>query len=236
MEEILNDWKRFSLLEEENNKVTLDEENNDAKEEIIAAKFMTRRALNIEAIGRTLKPLWKTRNGFEIRDVGNHILLFVFDNEIEAERIMATEPWTYDKHLIILSCYNGSCPIQNIRFHTVKFWVQLHGLRVNRLNERTAYGIGKSLGEVSRATQAGELIGGNFLRVRAGINVTRPLSRGCRVLLGNDCEVWVAFMYEKLPNFCYWCGMVSHDAKECSIWLSSKGSLPLDQQGYGAWL
>lgn len=30
--------------------------------------------------------------------------------------------------------------------------------------------------------------------------------------------------------------MVSHDAKGCSVWLSSKGSLPLDQQVYGAWL
>ena len=30
--------------------------------------------------------------------------------------------------------------------------------------------------------------------------------------------------------------MVSHDAKECSIWLASKASLPLDQQEYGSWL
>lgn len=30
--------------------------------------------------------------------------------------------------------------------------------------------------------------------------------------------------------------MVSHDAKECSVWLSSKGSLSLDQQEYGSWL
>ena len=30
--------------------------------------------------------------------------------------------------------------------------------------------------------------------------------------------------------------MVSHDAKECSVWLSSKGSLSLDQQEYGPWL
>ena len=117
MEEILDDWKRFSLLEEENSKVTLDDENQGSTEVILAGKFMTRRALSIEAIGRTLKPLWRTRNGFEIRDVGNHILLFVFDNETEAERVLATEPWTYDKHLIILSRYDGSCPIQNIRFH-----------------------------------------------------------------------------------------------------------------------
>ena len=30
--------------------------------------------------------------------------------------------------------------------------------------------------------------------------------------------------------------MVSHDAKECSVWLSSKGSLSLEQQEYGLWL
>ena len=65
MKDVLNDWKRFSLLEEETNRVTLDEENLDAKEVILATKFMTRRALNIKAIGRTLKPLWKTRNSFE---------------------------------------------------------------------------------------------------------------------------------------------------------------------------
>ena len=29
---------------------------------------------------------------------------------------------------------------------------------------------------------------------------------------------------------------MSHDAKECSVWLSSKGFLSLEQQGYGAWL
>ncbi|XP_030969817.1 uncharacterized protein LOC115990093 [Quercus lobata] len=236
MEEILNDWKRFSLLEEEDSKVTLDDENNDAKEVILAGKFMTRRVLSIEAVGRTLKPLWKTKNGFEIRDVGNHVLLFVFDNEEEAERVLAAEPWTYDKHLIILSRYDGSCSVQKIRFHTVKFWVQLHGLPVNKLNERTAYGIGRSIGEVSRASQSDEIIGGNFLRIRVGINATRPLSRGRKVLIGNGKEVWVSFKYEKMPNFCYWCGMVSHDAKECKVWLSSKGSLSLDQQEYGSWL
>lgn len=190
-------------MEEENSKVTLDEENHAAKEVILASKFMTRRALSIEAVGRTLKLLWKSRNGFQIRDVGNHVLLFVFDDESEAERVLATELWTYDKDLIIFSRYDGSCPIRNIRFHTVKFWVQIHGLPVNKLNKRTTYGIGNNIGEVTRASQSGEVIGGNFLRIRVGIIVTRPLSRGRKVLLGNDTEVWVNSKYEKMSNFCY---------------------------------
>ena len=160
----------------------------------------------------------------------------MFDNENEAERILATELWTYDKHLIILSCYDGASPVWSIRFQYVKFWVQIHDLPVNRLNEKTACEIGNSLGEVSKVAQVGELIGGDFLRVRVAVNVSRPLNRGRKVLLGKDGEVWVNFRYEKMPNFCYWCGMVSHGAQECSVWLASKGSLPLDQQGFGAWL
>ena len=217
-------------------KIILDSEYPVAKEVILATKFLTRRALNIEAIGRTLKPLWKSQNGFEMRDVGNHIILFVFSNVIEADRIIATEPWTYDKNLIILSRYDGLCPIRNGSFHTVNFWVQLHGLPVSRLNEKHAYGIGETLRAVSKAFHAGELFGGNFLRVRVGVNVSQPLNRGRIVRLGTDEEVWVSFKYEKMPNFCYWCGMVSHDAKECSIWLASKASLPLDRQEYGPWL
>ena len=160
----------------------------------------------------------------------------MFSDENKAERILATEPWTYDKHLIILSRYDGSCPIWNGRFHTIKFWVQIHGLPVSRLNKKTAYGIGKSLGEASRASQVEELIRGNFLRIRVGVNVSRPLNKGRKVLLGDEDEVWVTFKYKKLPNFFYWCGMASHDVKECSVWLFSKGSLSLDQQEYGSWL
>ena len=46
------------------------------------------------------------------------------------------------------------------------------------------------------------------------------------MILDNDEEVWVAFRYEKLANFCYWCGMVCYNDKDCDIWLLSKGSLP----------
>lgn len=71
----------------------------------------------------------------------------------------------------------------------------------------------------------GILVRGDFLRVRVEIDVSKPLCRGRRVLLNGDSEGWVSFKYEKMPNFCCWYGMVSHDDKECSIWLASKGAL-----------
>jgi hypothetical protein len=46
----------------------------------------------------------------------------------------------------------------------------------------------------------------------------------------------VSFKYERLPNFYYWCGLLTHDEKECEIWLRSKGSLSAVDHQYGTWL
>lgn len=71
-----------------------------------------------------------------------------------------------------------------------------------------------------------ELVGGDFLRVKVKVDVSRTLCRSRKAVLEDNKEIWVSFKYEKLPNFCYWCGMVSHVNKEGKIWLASKGTPP----------
>ena len=43
-------------------------------------------------------------------------------------------------------------------------------------------------------------------------------------------------MYECLPKICYRCGHLSHDDRECSVWLSSQGELSGAEQQFGPWL
>lgn len=38
------------------------------------------------------------------------------------------------------------------------------------------------------------------------------------------------------PNICYWCGQLSHEDKDCILWLQSKCSLSTDDQQFGAWI
>ena len=47
---------------------------------------------------------------------------------------------------------------------------------------------------------------------------------------------WVAFQYEKLPIFCYWCGVLNHDEKDCALWTDNGGTLNTEDQQYKAWL
>ena len=75
--------------------------------------------------------------------------------------------------------------------------------------------------------------GGPCMRIRVQIDITKPLCRGRKILLDDNTECWVSFQYERLPNFCYWCGSVSHGEKDCSLWLANTELLQQSNQQFG---
>uniref|UniRef100_A0A7N2RBZ2 RNase H type-1 domain-containing protein n=1 Tax=Quercus lobata TaxID=97700 RepID=A0A7N2RBZ2_QUELO len=65
---------------------------------VLAAKFFTRRSLNIKAVARTFHPIWRTRSKFKVSDAGNIVLLIVFDLEVDAEKVLQGDSWAFDRH------------------------------------------------------------------------------------------------------------------------------------------
>ena len=203
---------------------------------MLAAKFFTKRALSIEVVARTLRPLWKTKQEFRIKDLGNHLILFTFEDELDAEKIFLGAPWSFDKYLVALCRYETDQSLKELCFDKAEFWVQVHDLPARRMTIEAVEGICQPLGHISHCHDEEETDGGEFMRVRVELDITKPLSRGRRVRFGPDSDGWVLFRYERLPVFCYWCGRLTHDAKECDIWIRSKGTLHTQQQPFGDWL
>ena len=56
------------------------------------AKFLTKRALNIDAIANAFTPIWRSKNYFKDKKEGDHIVLFTFDDKTEMEKIMVAKP------------------------------------------------------------------------------------------------------------------------------------------------
>ncbi|XP_075664974.1 uncharacterized protein LOC142634558 [Castanea sativa] len=175
MEELTKHWSNLSLNEREDGalKLTKDKSNSET---ILAAKFFKKRALNIEAVIRTFNPLWRSKNGFEVRSAGNHILFFVFDNKEEAEKILSLQPWTFDKHLVVLSHFDNATQISELNFNKVPLWVHVHDIPLPFLNRGVAEELCSAVGEVSKDTKLSEMDGGHFFRVKTTVDVTIPVS------------------------------------------------------------
>ena len=65
MDEVDSLWQRLSLNDKEDNVFDLSSDAQPDKP-TLAAKFYTRRVINVEAIARTFKPIWQTRKSFSI--------------------------------------------------------------------------------------------------------------------------------------------------------------------------
>ena len=77
----------------------------------LAAKFLTKHALNFEAIANTFQLLQRSRNGFKITNLGDHTAFFTFDNKLDVDKILSNEPGSFDKHLMVLQHYDKDIAI-----------------------------------------------------------------------------------------------------------------------------
>ena len=71
-----------------------------------------------------------------------------------------------------------------------------------------------------------------FLRIRVEVPLDRPLRRGGPIVNSKGDEAKVAFRYENLVGWCFACGRIGHDMKECE----SAIKMDKNKKPYGDWL
>ena len=177
--------------------------------------------------------LWRSTNGFKIRRLGDHKCLFVFDNLPDVDRIIKNQPWSFDKYLVVIQRYDGESPVRELIFNKAMFWVQVHDIPYRYMTKHMAECLCDIIGEVQKSSGAVDDDGGQFMRVRVTLDINLPLCRGRVITIEGGGKSWVSFKYERLPNLCYWCGGLSHDEKNCDLWINSKGTLKVENQQFG---
>lgn len=76
-----------------------------------------------------------------------------------------------------------------------------------------------------------------FMRVHVALPVSKPLRHGGFIVDSDGEHTWVLFKYERLPIFCYFCGILGHDLRHCASHYAVErhGGGEVDYQ-YGEWL
>lgn len=101
------------------------------------------------------------------------------------------------------------------------------------MTEEVGKDVGNSLGRYIETDKRSWLPKqAKFMRVRVDLPIDKPLWRGGNIVNLDGDKVWISFKYERLPNFCFHCGILGHDQKHCPS-LPSDSELP---NQYGEWL
>lgn len=56
-----------------------------------------------------------------------------------------------------------------------------------------------------------------FIRIKVLLDSFQRLKTGCYMNREDGTKLWLAFRYERLSDFCYKCGLITHTESACSM-------------------
>ena len=116
----------------------------------MAGKFLSKRQINLEAVVKALKPIWKMSENFEVQDVGDNIFLYLFQKEEDMNQVMWASLWSFNKYLLVLHKFEPRDSVSTIGFDRAPFWIQIHGLRMRMQTKEVAEKIVGPLRELEK--------------------------------------------------------------------------------------
>ncbi|GMY14954.1 hypothetical protein FCV25MIE_10193 [Fagus crenata] len=161
---------------------------------------------------------WCPSLGAQMKDLGNNLFIAIFNDAMDREIVLLNGPWSFDKSLVIMKPFDDDLPMKG-------------------MNEGVAERVGRALG-VLEETEVPEdgIAWGESLRVKVQFDIIKPLLRRKKLKLDKDDPIWVTLKYEKLPTYCYQCGILGHSEWECRKGVHKRQECRRSDAAYGPWL
>jgi hypothetical protein len=141
-------------------------------------------------------------------------------------------PWIFRQQGVIVEPYDGVADPNTVVLNRLHAWVQVRGIpplfRKEAIVRDMAARIGEVLGVELYALGAS---GTSFVRVRVKLDVNKALTRVVGLHPEGSDRMMFQVLYENLPKFCDFCGLLGHGDTECEDGVHDKTALQ-----YGDWL
>jgi hypothetical protein len=136
-------------------------------------------------------------------------------NPYDQERILQGNPWIFRNSWLIVKPWDRETDPRTIDFDHVPVWIQLWGLPHHCKTKAMGRHLGSLTGEVENF-EVYEYSGKKLIiKIKVAINVHKPIPSEIHVGNPTNGNCWVDFRYEKLPQFCFNCGLIGHAASLC---------------------
>lgn len=217
----LRDMYARLVLDEDGDGILEDNgERNTVRDQIskytLVGKFLTNGIVHFEAMKSMMANVWKPVFGVYITEEDRNLYTFQFANEHDFNRIHQEGPWPFNQKLLLLKKLEPGTLPEQMELSHAEFWVQIHGLPPGFFSEHVARSIGNFIESDSNNFKGTRKA---YVRIRVLLNVSKALKRKMRISLAGGAETWANFKYEKLPHFCFLCGIIGHSENFCRKFL-----------------
>ena len=96
----------------------------------------------------TLRRAWGLDEGVQMVEVGSNLSHFKFKTEFEMERILKSNPWSFDNQVLLVQRWKQGMTTGNVKFDSVVIWIQIWGAPFDMVSPIVAAEIGSQLGRV----------------------------------------------------------------------------------------
>lgn len=232
------EWTMLTLTEEEDGLIIGTNDVKDTTEEnkfVLIGQLVTDKPIKFNVMKDTLAVVWRPGKGMTVTEAAPNLFLFHFFHEVDFNRIIGDGPWAFEQSLLVLEKLDPKVSPFEVPLNKVEFWIQAHNLPGNFFTEKIAEAIGSALGTFIRVDKKNfEGSWKSFLRVRVLLDITKPLRRKLKMKKEGGSWFWVEFKYERLPNFCFLCGLIGHTEHFCHLLF--EGANEENERPYGSWL
>lgn len=78
-------------------------------------QILTQRSINIEALKKTIRMVWKPNKGVLISDIEEDLFLIEFGYKRDKQKVLDMSPWSYKKNLVLLQDFDGDVVLKDIK-------------------------------------------------------------------------------------------------------------------------
>lgn len=143
---------------------------------------------------------------------------FVFYHILDMQKVLEGGPWTFEQSLLVYQCLKDNEDPHTVRLNTTDIWVQIYDLPTGFASDNVFRNIGNYVGTFIKSDPA-NINGGwkMYSRIRVTLDLDKPIKRRMKIKRDGGEWSWVNFIYERLSSFCFVCGLLGHQERDCAI-------------------
>ncbi|XP_060965134.1 uncharacterized protein LOC133034126 [Cannabis sativa] len=186
----------------------------------VVGRFVAKRCVPIGTLRRALSGMWRVSPGWRLQEPTPRTFICRLNSPKEAKFVLEHGPWNPCGGFLLVAALPEDGDWKSADLSSLDIWVKASGVPMPFMTEECVANMAKRMGSLLQANKVS-------LPLLAGVSLTDERKK----------RWWCHFKYERLPLFCFKCGVIGHEEEACSgrkrtVTVHDGRTIPL----YGPWL